>query len=280
MKTYEQGKGTPPQTREMMNERVYHSLSKIDDTYLPLIGAGNVQRYLIKPFHEYIKYGPNLAAPRKEEIFIKPRLLVNRILSKEKIDITYEEHPLVNNTDVFNFLPKHGKEEFVKPILAILASKICSTYFRKSNVNLSRAAFPKLNVNNLMSFPIPALNEEKRKFLTASVDSILKMNQSLFELVESLVDLMKAKFSIDKPSTKLQNWPYLDFKGFLGELKKAKVKLSLAEEAEWMVYFNEQKAKAQALQADMNRIDKEIDALVYELYGLTEEEIRIVEGGL
>lgn len=26
-------------------------------------------------------------------------------------------------------------------------------------------------------------------------------------------------------------------------------------------------------------LDREIDALVYELYGLTEEEIRIVEGG-
>ncbi|WP_338218979.1 hypothetical protein [Algoriphagus sp. oki45] len=34
-----------------------------------------------------------------------------------------------------------------------------------------------------------------------------------------------------------------------------------------------------ALQTDIDRIDREIDALVYELYGLTEEEIRIVEGG-
>jgi hypothetical protein len=53
----------------------------------------------------------------------------------------------------------------------------------------------------------------------------------------------------------------------------------LIKEAKWMAYFNEQKAKAQAIQADINRIYKEIDALVYELYGLTEEEIRIVEGG-
>jgi type II restriction/modification system DNA methylase subunit YeeA len=29
----------------------------------------------------------------------------------------------------------------------------------------------------------------------------------------------------------------------------------------------------------INRIDAEIDALVYELNGLTEEEIKIVEGG-
>lgn len=61
--------------------------------------------------------------------------------------------------------------------------------------------------------------------------------------------------------------------------KKTKVKLNLSEESEWMAYFNEQKQKALALQSEINRIDAEIDALVYQLYGLTEEEIRIVEGG-
>ncbi|GAB2491372.1 hypothetical protein [Algoriphagus taiwanensis] len=38
-------------------------------------------------------------------------------------------------------------------------------------------------------------------------------------------------------------------------------------------------SQSQAQQADIDRLDREIDALVYELYGLTEEEIRIVEGG-
>ena len=32
------------------------------------------------------------------------------------------------------------------------------------------------------------------------------------------------------------------------------------------------------LQRTIARVDKEIDRLVYELYGLTEEEIKIVEG--
>jgi type I restriction-modification system DNA methylase subunit len=279
LKTYEEGKGTPPQTREMMNNRVYHSLVKVDESYLPLIGAGNVQRLLIKPFKEFIKYGPNLAAPRNPDIFMNPRLLVNRILSKEKIDITYVQDPIVNNTDVFNFLPIRGKEDFLKPILAILASKICSNYFRTSNVNLSRAAFPKLNVNNLLDFVIPAIPEDIRLLLSALVDQSLEKTQTLFEIETRFWKLMQAKFTLDKPSTKLQNWPDLDFKGFLGELAKAKVKLSLSEEAEWMAYFYEQKAKAQSLQSDITRLDREIDALVYELYGLTEEEIRIVEGG-
>ena len=79
-------------------------------------------------------------------------------------------------------------------------------------------------------------------------------------------------------SRALENWPGLEFKGFLAELKKAKVSLTLAEEAEWLTYFTAEKAKAQALQAQIAKTDKEIDALVYQLYGLTEEEIAVVEG--
>ncbi len=53
-----------------------------------------------------------------------------------------------------------------------------------------------------------------------------------------------------------------------------------------MGYFNEQKhalsgaegAKAQALQAQIDRTDKEIDRMVYALYGLSEEEVGVVEG--
>ena len=45
-----------------------------------------------------------------------------------------------------------------------------------------------------------------------------------------------------------------------------------------MSYFKEQKAKAQALQAQIDRTDKEIDRMVYALYGLTEEEVAVVEG--
>ena len=45
-----------------------------------------------------------------------------------------------------------------------------------------------------------------------------------------------------------------------------------------MTYFNEQKAKATILQQQIDATDEQIDALVYELYGLTEEEIEVVEG--
>ncbi len=102
----------------------------------------------------------------------------------------------------------------------------------------------------------------------------------------AFISLLQSKFDLPKPSTKLQHWPELDFKGFLAELKKAIKKnatsrglnpLSLEEEAEWMAYFNKKKAEANALQSEIDKIDKDIDQMVYELYGLTQDEIEIVE---
>jgi len=278
MKPYEKGKGTPPQTREMMQAKVYHSETKKDNTFYYLIGAANVQRFYLKRPTGFIKYGKNLAAPRKLEIFTGPRLLLNRILSKDKIDVTYEDEIIINNTDVFNLLPKEGTETFVKPILAVIGSKVCSKYFKLSNINLNRQAFPKLNVNNVLAFPIPDNLDDCKDDLINFVDAIMSSFHLLMNVKDNLLNLLQSNFDIEKPSKNLQNWHELKYKDFLKELKKAKVQLSLPEEAEWMQYFNEQKKKAQELKSEIKSVDAEIDQMVYELYELTEEEIKIVEG--
>jgi len=51
------------------------------------------------------------------------------------------------------------------------------------------------------------------------------------------------------------------------------------EPSRWlsMELFEENKKKALDLKTQIDQTDKEIDRMVYELYGLTEEEIQIVE---
>ena len=114
-----------------------------------------------------------------------------------------------------------------------------------------------------------------------------------FNLVKSKLQIyIQQKFQLEKLSKKLQNWQYLAFGDFIKELNKAiktsnkqRLKDNLQEaptltkkdEFEWLDLFEENKQKAQALQTQINQTDKEIDAMVYELYGLTEDEIKIVE---
>ena len=69
----------------------------------------------------------------------------------------------------------------------------------------------------------------------------------------------------------------LTFTDFLKELKKKKIKLSLRDEGEWEDYFLLEQQKAIEIKAQITKTDKEIDAMVYKLYGLTDEEIAIIE---
>ena len=81
-----------------------------------------------------------------------------------------------------------------------------------------------------------------------------------------------------KITTAIQTFDQMDFKGFLAELKKQKIKLSLSQQDEWEEYFNGNAAACQALSQQIAATDQEIDTRVFDLYGLTEEERKVVMG--
>lgn len=76
---------------------------------------------------------------------------------------------------------------------------------------------------------------------------------------------------------KIENWFGSDFYEFKKELSKQKVKFSLSEESEWIEYFEEQTRNHKTISTAISNLENEINLMVYELYGLTEEEIIIVE---
>ena len=102
-------------------------------------------------------------------------------------------------------------------------------------------------------------------------------NIILAENIQKFQRTIQRKFNLEDLPKKLQDWYLLSYADFIKELAKKKVKLSLAEEAEWEDYFETESKKAQDLKAQIDKTDKEIDQMVYELYGLSEEEIGIVE---
>jgi uncharacterized coiled-coil protein SlyX len=59
----------------------------------------------------------------------------------------------VNNTDVLNLIPRDGQCSLFF-ILALLNARLLPWYESKTNVNLERAAFPKINVQDAAALPI------------------------------------------------------------------------------------------------------------------------------
>ncbi len=112
----------------------------------------------------------------------------------------------------------------------------------------------------------------------AKADLMLDLNKQLQEKINKFISRIQSNFEIEKITKKLGSFYDFDFKTFVAELKKQKITLSLIQQDEWEDYFNSYKNEINTIQAEISKTDKEIDEMVYELYGLTEEEVKVVEG--
>jgi len=223
VKLYQVGKGKPHQNESHSINKVFESITKIDDTYFKLLRARNVQRYTVKEDSYWIKYGIHLAEPRTIDLFEGPRILIQRIVSKKCLDAAYTEKKLICNTDIITLKPIRDFNS--KFFLAILSSDVCSNFIRSRNINLDRNVFPKINTKTLENFPVPDINEVKKS-----------LHDEIIQLVDSMLQLNKQLQEATLPHQQ--------------------------EQLKQRIAFT----------------DKKIDTLVYELYGLSEEEVKIVEG--
>jgi hypothetical protein len=160
--------------------------------------------------------------------------------------------------------------------LALINSKLYGFYFRKF-YSEEDDLFPKIKVNELKSLPIKKTTAEQQLPFIVKTELMLSKNRELQRVKQGLQQFLMAKYQGLTMSKKLQDWPALTLKDFLKEMDKQKIKLPVSDQAEWMQYFEAEKAKANAIQQIIQITDKEIDDMVYALYGLTEEEKNIVE---
>lgn len=108
-------------------------------------------------------------------------------------------------------------------------------------------------------------------------NTIIIQNNDFQQLVDKFQRIIQRKFELQELPKKLQDWYKLSYTEFIKELAKKKVNLSLSQEAEWEDYFTSESQKALELKSLIDQTDQEIDRMVYELYNLTTEEIKIVE---
>ncbi len=75
----------------------------------------------------------------------------------------------------------------------------------------------------------------------------------------------------------LRNYETLDFNKFNKQLAKQKFKLSLKKEEEWEDYFTYSKEQCLNITSKIQRLEDDINLLIYKSYDLTSEEIDIIE---
>ena len=279
LQAYEKGKGIPKQTEEDVKNRPYDYTYKFDEETYKYLEGNNVVRYSINWSGQYLKYGENLAAPRSVELFNGKKIIIREITGAfpKNIISTYTEEFYLYNRSNIGIIEKENKKIDLKYILVVLNSTLISYYFMKNTAKSVRKLFPKIILNDLRKFPFKEISLKEKQPFIEKANKILTLNKELQEILQKFQRMIMREFSLEKISTKLQNWYLLNFAEFIKELSKIKVKLNLSQKADWEDYFIAEKSKAETLNNEITKTDKEIDRMVYELYGLNEEEIRIVE---
>ena len=222
-------------------------------------------------------------------------------------NMTYDENgEFYHPTTIYSFVKNEKFEVDEKYYLGILNSKVMWFFLKNTGTEL-RGGYFRFKTNYLKPFPLPEISDNSQVIID-KVNFQLENNKLFQTFNDKFIKYLYSQFQLEKLSKKLQNWHELDFGEFIKELNKAiKANNKLREKAavidlggpegqpkhitpfdivpmltkkdefEWLDLFEENKQKAQALQAQINQTDKEIDAMVYELYALTEDEIKIVE---
>ena len=277
LQAYESGKGNPVQTPSDVKNRPYDFLSKIDENTFPYLEGKDVNRYFIRWSGGYLKYGENLAAPRTFDIFSNKKIIIREITGSypKTINATYSEDVLLFNRSNIAVIEKTSSNVSLKYILGILNSILMSYYFMKNTPKAVRQMFPKIILKDLRVFPIRVT--ENQQPLIAKVDFILQENNRLQKVSESFIRLLKSKWSNLDIKGKLAGWYTLSFEDFRIALKKQKIKLKLAEQSEWLSYFNDQKHQIEKILSEIAKIDDDINKMVYDIYDLTDEDIAMIE---
>lgn len=126
--------------------------------------------------------------------------------------------------------------------------------------------------------PIPAASSENQQPFIAHADQMLSLIEQLQQKRQRFLHRLEESLGVQKITAALERFDEADFAALLAELKKQKISLTLVQKDEWEDYFTQYKAACNALSAQIAATDKEIDRLVYDLYSLTPDEIKVVEG--
>ncbi|MBO7052674.1 MAG: Eco57I restriction-modification methylase domain-containing protein [Prevotella sp.] len=204
--------------------------------------------------------------------FSKPKIIYPNMT--KYLPFSYDESGAVCNDKAFFMTCKDGSIS-PKFLLAVLNSGLIKLWIRnvcpelgEDRREVRKVYFEKMHVPTSDQQPFIALAD---KMLTLHKELQEKRNRFLRRLSENIGGV--------KITSALQSFDQMTFAEFTKELKKQKIRFSLSQQDEWEDYFNQRKTDCQQLSDQIAETDNEINQRVFDLYGLTDEERRIVVKG-
>ncbi len=154
-----------------------------------------------------------------------------------------------------------------------------------SRTTAVRGGFYEATAQHIEPLPIPEASSVQKAELASLAEACQTAAEQRHALQQDLTrripDLAPANTE-PKLTTKLKEWWGLpDFAAFRAEVKKAlKADIPLAERSQWEDWIARDKAEIARLTAEIKANEDRINAIVYELFDLTEDEIALLEANI
>ncbi len=227
-KPFQVGKGVPKQTREIVDQKPFVSVTKKDAGFRPLLRGSLIHRYQQFWNNDYwISYGPWLAEQRVSASHDSTEKIVIRQTGDSFI-ATLDRERFVARDNLYTIVPRKP-ELGLSVLLALLNSRFASWLYQNTINPEKGEALAQVKRGHLAIFPIPI----------GVIEPVNNTDVAAHDLIVSLVDKM------------------LDLNRQRAVVKTPHEQTSLDRQ--------------------ISATDTQIDRLVYDIYRLTDEEIKLVD---
>ncbi len=266
---------------ESVGSRILYSGEKLNEKDIPYIKGSNFNKYSEISCSNYLKYNyteflneNDIFRYSPEILEIKPKI-VYRQTSSELVG-TLDEKGLYSDKTVHCIVNKENINFNLKYVLVIFNSKLLNYLYKQDTLESGRA-FAQVKTVNVKKLPIKNISLEEQKPFIEKADTMLELNKELQNKIKKFKNRLSSNLDLKEFSKKIESFYELSFKEFLKELGKQKIKLSLSQQDEWEEYFEDYKNSILEIKQKISVTDKEIDLMIYKLYELNDEEIKIIE---
>jgi len=115
------------------------------------------------------------------------------------------------------------------------------------------------------------------KVMISLVNDMLKLKNDFIQKIKISCDFLSHEYNLTKITKKIAKFYNFSWESFSNELNNQKIRLDINQKEKLFIWFIKKQKELKDLEIEINKIDYEIDQIVYKLYKITEDEIKTIE---
>lgn len=220
-----------------------------------------------KVFYEFWDYNPQIKEARK---IVFPDISTHN-------NFFLDEQGLHYLNTCYAILLKDAN--IAEAITILLNSKVV-TYFIHSIAPSIRGGYYRYKTSYVEKVPLPELNSDVLYKFKDYYFQRNQLSQNKFNIEKLAGDLLNSEYRVLINNKNLNNFTYIGWNELIEIFTKKQIKLSLDQKEDLYKWFNRKKSELLDLDQKIKALDNQIDQEVYKLYGLTDDDVKIIEDSL